>query len=1141
VAHTFDTNLKFNGQNNPLAATYTCGSGATLLCVSIAHKSHYGRPSGAPTYNGVALTEAGRYDSFLVYPAIFCELWYLLDPPTGVAYQLSVPNPNSDYLNVQISSYKATTGYTSAIDTNVTGEEISFGDRGWGYSPEIELEAEEDGDVAGAVLNFNRPNPPSAQSGTELNTTQNYGYSDSNQYTLQAVADTFVNGWTTSTYGEGVYGAGIYNGTNAYCIYAAAFKQTNIDTTVEPTALALSLSLINPAIETELGITVLPVAITLAATLNAPVISIGRTYAATALASTLTLHAPSVSISATILPSVQALSLSVSDVGIFAQQSITIVAPVNALTLTIEGPNILAPLDTVRLIPFIFSSTIAYMTEFGEEYARFYYNGEPLLGGGEVHVEIATDYQSSDLYQLQTKQIADVMWLVHPFYPPAKLKRTTPTTFSLEDIEFEKGPFLERNDIENNDGVTMNVNVTQAGDTGTLTRSAGSFQDGHIGSLFKLAHPRIDRQTSGVKNAYETGIIGEAIDVFGDYIFSITSTGWTGTVTLQRSIDDWASYGTVQTFYDKETYQNTETNENAKYRINVTAHTIGVISSSLVVNTNAISGSATGVGVIKNPLNIKGGFDFSTNGNWDATVVLERNENNAGWEPYRTFRSKIIDGAGTKNVQFSATEESDNVQYRINVTNYTENGGTVYADLGVSDSMQSGIVRINNVVSDTSAEITVVSNIGQTADTIRWAEGAWSGVRGYPAAIGLYEERFIYGGTANNRNRIWLSAIGDYDNFEEGTKDSDSFSFDLPCTNAIKWISSLNTLIVGTGGEEFRIRATELDDALTPTNFNIRQQTPYGSSAIQAVEIGSVVLFVNYVGRKIRELVFKDSEQKYVAPDLAALAEHITLSGIVCFAHQKNPESILWCVLENGNLLTLSYEREQNVVAWARHPIDGLVQSVAVIPSLDEDEVWISVVRAVNGENKVYIEQFQSRTLDIRKENAFFVDSGIISQGALRTEIEGLGHLEGRTVEILADGEVLSPQKVVNNKITLATPARNVRAGLGYRSKAIPMRMDFNLVSGTTHGSIKKISEIVFSFHNTLNAKYGSSDTDLFDIDWTDPRWKNSSLVGGLFTGDITVAFDGGFDIDDTLIISQSDPLPCVVRAIIPRLEVTGR
>ncbi len=434
-----------------------------------------------------------------------------------------------------------------------------------------------------------------------------------------------------------------------------------------------------------------------------------------------------------------------------------------------------------------------------------------------------------------------------------------------------------------------------------------------------------------------------------------------------------------------------------------------------------------------------------------------------------------------------------------------------------------------------------MAKVSQTTTTIRWAEGAWSGVRGFPAAVGLFEERVIYGGTSNNPNRLWLSEIGRFNDFEAGTKDSDSFQLDLSSTNIIKWISALEALIVGDGGDEFRIRSSQLDQALTPLDFSIRKQSSHGSAALQAPEVGSVLLFVDSVSRKVREFVFSDAEQKFLAPDLTALAENITTSGIVNFAYQKNPDSLLWCVLDNGNLLSLSYEREQNVVAWALHPMDGLVQSVAVIPAAKEDEVWISIVRSVDGETKVYIEQFQSRVLDIRKENSYFVDSGIIYTSILTSTISELDHLEGRVVSILADGEVIDNQRVSGAQITLSTPARNVRVGLPYISKAIPMRLDMNLPDGTTAGSIKKIAEVAFSVHNTLNMQYGASDTELFPINWEDARWKNTSEIEGLFTGMVVVETDGGFDIEDDLVLSQADPLPCTIRAIIPRIDKTGR
>lgn len=1143
MAHTFDTNLRFSGVTNPLTANYTCGNDATLLVLGIVVGTDDFRSGGAPTYGGVEFSLAdkargfspGFFDDPRINKETTCELWYLLIPETGSAIEISIPNPPSFPLHVQASSYNTAAGKTSVLD-------VDSGSEGKTASPSVSVTPTVNGAVIVGVLGSGEDFIPTANSGTELNTTDNGLYSDSNQFTLQASAGAIATSWTTQTYGAGVYGGGIYNGDDSWAMVVAAFKEVSVPVIVTPDAFALTMTLIPPAIKIDGSIDILPVAVAITATIIAPTVSSSLTHEPSALSLTATLAAPSLRIDGTVSPSAVPIVASVQNVSITIQQNVTVIISALALTGTVEQPNVLAPLPVVRMMPFIFSATVAYMMEFGDKYARFYFAGQPLLGSGETHVELDTPYSPTELYQLQTRQIADVMWSVHSNHPQAQLKRTGVSTFVLENIEFTKGPFLERNDIAEDDGVTMNVDVTGAGLPGTLTRSSGVFEEGHVGALFKLTHPRVNRQTNGKKIDSETGIIGEVIDVFGTFIFSVTSTGFVGTVRLQRSTDDFITSDDVAggVFTSgPQTFESTEETEGARYRINVTAHSSGTIAASLAVNTSSVNGTATAIGVIGVPLDIKGAFNFNTHGNWDGTVALERNDNDAGWEPSRTFVSVIENNVGDRNVQLSAIEEDDNIRYRINVTAY--NSGTIRADLEATSSTQSGIVRINGINSSTEASITVVSKVSQTTTTIRWAEGAWSGVRGFPAAVGLFEERVIYGGTVNNPNRIWLSEIGRFNNFEAGINDSDSFQLDLPSTNIVRWIAALEALIIGHGGEEFRIRSSQLDQALTPTDFSIRQQSSHGSSALQAPEVGSVLLFIDSVGRKVREFVFSDAEQKFLAPDLTALAENITTSGIVNFAYQKNPDSLLWCVLDNGDLLSLSYEREQNVVAWALHPMDGLVQSVAVIPAAKEDEVWISVVRSIDGDTKVYIEQFQSRFLDIRKENSYFIDSGIIYRSILTSTIAGLDHLEGRTVSILADGEVVENQRVSGGQITLSTPARNVRVGLPYTSKAIPMRLDLNLPDGTTLGSIKRIAEVALSVHDTLNLKYGASDTELFDIDWEDARWKNTSKIEGLFTGIVIVATDGGFDVEDDLVLSQSDPLPCTVRAIVPRVEKVGR
>jgi len=397
--------------------------------------------------------------------------------------------------------------------------------------------------------------------------------------------------------------------------------------------------------------------------------------------------------------------------------------------------------------------------------------------------------------------------------------------------------------------------------------------------------------------------------------------------------------------------------------------------------------------------------------------------------------------------------------------------------------------------------------------------------------------------TAAATQMVWLSEVGDYEDFEEGVKDADSFSLVIPTTNDIRWVEALEALLVGTSGDEWRVGSNDLETPITPTNFTVKQQSNHGNRNIQPAKVNEQILFVDFVGRKVRELTFNGD--KYIAPDLTSLAEHITESGIVCMAHQKNPDSILWCVLDDGSLICLTYEREQNVVAWAKQPIDGDVESVAVIPGADEDEVWISVERKINEATVRYVEQMQPRNFGTDIEDAFFVDCGLTTTAPAASIT--LAHLIGETVAILADGVVMDTATVGAGGTTAvkldgeATNATTVQAGLAYTFKLEPMRPDISGPGGTTHGSLVKVAEMGISFLNTMDAKYGVDDDTLYDIDWTNAQWENNTEITGLFAGDVVVSVDGGFTLDNNLIISGSSPLPCTVRALIPRMDVTGR
>lgn len=775
--------------------------------------------------------------------------------------------------------------------------------------------------------------------------------------------------------------------------------------------------------------------------------------------------------------------------------------------------------ESIRMVPFIFSSTTAYVCEFGDLYIRFYLDNEQLTSEGSA-VEVVTTYLEVDLPQLQFEQIGDVMWITHSSYAPAKLTRTSATAFSLDDITFDKGPFLIRNDIENSDDVTM----TPAGLTiETQTAATNKFT--------------IDSATdiSGLFPANQRFYVSGSIGNDGGYtVHASTATTYVGTTVTITTNEDFTDDTNTPGDIFVAGGTGTITASVATFTTGTSGHAGALWKMTQPRIQTVTSASAGSQGLVGQAIDVKGAFSFNAFGTWTATVELQRNEDGTNWETFRTFV-----GANDKQIIFNSTEPDDNIQYRMWVSAYSS--GPINMSFTVNNSTQDSIARISSVTSTTVIAVTWVVPPPSVTATKRWAEGAWSAVQGYPSSVGSIGGRIVYGGTSDLAQTLWLSEVDLYEDFEPGTSDSDSFEIPLTTTNTIRWIGSLEVLVVGTSGDEWIIQSSKLDSPLTPTDFFAKQQSQYGSSAFQTQEAGTAILFVDFVGRKVREFIFDDNFGKYRAPDLNAFAEHITEDVIVGTAFQRNPDPILWAWTTNGILLSMTYERDQNVIAWAKHLIGGTdakVLSAAVIPSSAEDEIWLAVSRTINSATAVYVEQMQPRDWGDEDGDAFFVDAGITDTSATTT-ISGLDHLEGEEVAVLLDGAIMARETVASGAITISEAGVTAQVGLPYRYKLKPMRFDVTGQIGSTKGSIKKISEIVVSFFKSRDVQYGRDVDNLTSI-----SWRTEEVYGSppdFFTGDRPVPFDAGFDPEDPILLSGDDPSPCTIRAIIARTRVTGR
>ena len=156
----------------------------------------------------------------------------------------------------------------------------------------------------------------------------------------------------------------------------------------------------------------------------------------------------------------------------------------------------------------------------------------------------------------------------------------------------------------------------------------------------------------------------------------------------------------------------------------------------------------------------------------------------------------------------------------------------------------------------------------------------------------------------------------------------------------------------------------------------------------------------------------------------------------------------------------------------------------------------------------------------------------------------GMGHLEGKTCSVLGDGSVHADVVIASGAFSTTEYYNKVHAGLPYDSDLLPMKPEVQTGSGTLRSKIKKITQAVFSFHNTIGCSFGSLKKDgtvdkLDDI----PFRKTTDATGRpvpLFTGEKLMTFPGEYGLEGNVFVRQDKPLPLTVRTIVQRMTIHG-
>lgn len=431
------------------------------------------------------------------------------------------------------------------------------------------------------------------------------------------------------------------------------------------------------------------------------------------------------------------------------------------------------------------------------------------------------------------------------------------------------------------------------------------------------------------------------------------------------------------------------------------------------------------------------------------------------------------------------------------------------------------------------------------------------GTNNWPSKIRLYEDRLVLAATPAKPVNIWISKLSDYNDFRLNTntkpgepplpEDSIWLRLNGSRINPIQWLVDAEQLVVGTNTSEIRVQGRDIDAPLTPETAGYKKQSSYGSNKVQSIMHGESVIFCSRTGEGVFSLDYQDFGYRFKSEPLNLLAPNATDPGVVELHAMSEPEPIIWCVLADGSFSGCTTIKGQQIFAWHRHSTQGKVKSAAIIPHAKGDQLWFAVERF----GEVFIE-FMAQPFPFDANNArdtVFMDAHLEGINGVSGKVTGLGHLKGKTVQVVSDGSYIGELVVDNlgaiydSKIKAAS---KVVAGLGYSAELQPTRPNYPVPSagrqagGQGIDSKRRVVDVTLrllgSIKGEVRAEYyqPTYGVDVGEIgEWQSLSPFPHGATGGnpppCSSGVVKIPLSGNTSYDALIRIRQKEPFPLYV------------
>lgn len=738
------------------------------------------------------------------------------------------------------------------------------------------------------------------------------------------------------------------------------------------------------------------------------------------------------------------------------------------------------PTKESRPIPFVFSATQAYILEFGDLYMRVFKDEGQVLSGG-VPYEMVTPYAEANLPDLNYVQSADTAFLVQPSFPVRKLTRSGHAAWKIAAFPFLVEPHDETG--------------TKPAAALTLGAVTGTGINANAGSAFEIAD--VGRQiTAGDGVATIVGYVDTSnvtVDIISDFAaVGVASGNWTLTESPKATLtSNFAGpEGTFVTLtLSAAGFKNAPTTDSGRYvHLNGGVIEVGAFTSAVsmggVVRSALLSAAPAPAG----SWSLETKVWNATNGYPRAVTLFEQRLVLAGTTafPNRVWASR------TARYNDFTVGPADNDALDLDMVSDQQNPIMQLAPLralipltyGGEFSIRSGIEK----------PLTATNNQAKPE-----------------SQYGIKNVRPVRVGSAI----LFVQRAGRKIRSLEYRVDKDSF--DSPDrTKLAEHITE--------GGITDMCYAQEPDSIVSLVRAD-------GLLVRLAINLEDDAQVVGFARRRTDGLIKRVAAIPYNDTDQVWAIVKRTINGadvrnMELFDPLRNTDS---CVV--GSLAAIAI----TAISWAAGVVTALTASPHGLAPGSSARIAGVTPAAYNGD-QLCIAGTAASTIKYSLETDPGVATVLGTATPLAATWTGFGHMEAKTIDILADGVVFPQALVSGGAVTLGRPVASIEGGLHYRSTLTLLNPELPLPDGSVQGRPVSINELVVRLYKTEGGEIRTgSNVEKLPFRKFGAGVLDKPLTP--YTGDKLVNLLG-WDKSTDISFVQDQPLPAQILAAIYKLSV---